>query len=123
MSRFKNKEDDLRERLNQRGAHAQLIGITKITSSQNESELETVTTEIPNKKRKTIPKRHTLLIEQREEKEKNKFANKYKPVTFYIDKNLLEKFDELTGNGQISGEKTRAINEAISEYLDSFTDK
>ena len=115
----KNKEDDLRERLNQRGAHAQLIGLSSVkTVEPRQIHSEEKTT--PEKAPRASIKRKEKLIEQREEKEKNKFSNKYKAVTFYLDKDLLKKFDKLTGNGKLRGEKTRAINEAVSEYLSSF---
>lgn len=63
----------------------------------------------PIKKRKPPSKK---------EAEKEKFINKYHPVTFYVRPDLLERFNKISGG--IRGQKTKMINEALEEYLNTF---
>lgn len=138
MSPKKTQEEKLRERLQQRGvskAHGQLIGITqeedepaeadqnqnllqneKEDSNQSEKHLQNedeTAKANPTTRRRRKPR-------SKREVEKEKFTNKYQARTFYVLPSLLKRFDKLTGG--IRGEKTRMINEALEEYLDTFED-
>lgn len=58
---------------------------------------------------------------RRKPRQKPKFEDLYTPHTFHIQNDLLERFLNMSGN--IKGEKTRMINEAIREYLETFVDE
>jgi uncharacterized protein (DUF4415 family) len=136
VSAKKTQEEQLRERINKRtsSTHKALIGIEedkepsativspdhsqKVLQNENNlvnqniniSTVETDDNELPTPiKRKPRSKK---------ESEKEKFINKYTARTFYIDPDLLKRFNALSDG--IKGEKTRMINEALREYLDTF---
>lgn len=121
------QEEQLRKRLNIRKTRDTLLGIESSTQqnlenqnkkqsanvSQNENE-HSEESQSAHKKWKRRPR-------SKEELEKEKFVNKYKPRTFYVRPDLLERFDRYSGG--LRGEKTRMINEALKEYLDTFEDE
>lgn len=58
---------------------------------------------------------------RRKAKPKPKFEDLHTPHTFHIRNDLLDRFLKMSGD--VKGEKTRMINEAIKEYLETFIDE
>lgn len=116
------QEEQLRKRLNIRKTKETLLGIDP-TPNQNKKQSQNVLQNEPSEPKQTeeFTKKRRRRPRSKEELEKERFSNKYKPRTFYVRPDLLEKFDRYSGG--IRGEKTRMINEALEEYLDTFEDE
>lgn len=124
MSTRKSQEELLRERIKTRET---LLGINPNTQQNLEKQnkkqnvLQNENEPLESKQTEKFPAKRRRRPRSKEELEKEKFHHKYKPRTFYVRPDLLEKFDRYSGG--IRGEKTRMINEALKEYLDTFEDE
>lgn len=135
MSARKSQEEQLRERINKRGnTRAKLIGVDSQTEKDSANEEQNINQNVSQNINnvgnenvepihESTPKASTRKRKPRSKKdlEKEKFINKYQPRTFYVRPELLKKFDKYSGG--LKGEKTRMINEALEEYLDTFEDE
>lgn len=99
MSAKKNSKNNLKNRIQTRSdVHKQLISSEdENTSTEKEEEVHV------NKNVNVYKKR------------KNKFEDRYVRQTFYIEKYLLSKLNQVS---EEKGDKTRIINEALQKHLE-----
>ncbi len=103
MSAKKNSKNNLKNRIQTRSdVHKQLIsGEDENTSTEEEEEINV---------NRNVNENVNVY-----KKRKDKFEDRYVRQTFYIEKNLLSKLNQVS---EEKGDKTRIINEALQKHLE-----